>query len=210
MTKPKIGDIIPFGEYNWRVLDVQGDKALIITEDVLEHQAYHAQGGEVTWETCDLRKYLNGEFLSKFDDSRIALTTNQNPNNPWFNNTNGGNITQDKIFLLCLEEVCRYFGDSTDNLRNKPSEMQIDESIAEGSSEFLCISDNNNYKRIAKHKGEDCWWWLRSPGCISSFATAVYDDGRADVDGVGTCDDGVGVRPALWLKLCGGNEHELS
>jgi hypothetical protein len=30
----KIGDIIPFGEYNWRVLDVQGDRALIITEDV--------------------------------------------------------------------------------------------------------------------------------------------------------------------------------
>jgi len=26
MTKPKIGDIIPFGEYSWRVIDVQGDK----------------------------------------------------------------------------------------------------------------------------------------------------------------------------------------
>jgi hypothetical protein len=51
MTKPKIGDIIPFGEYNWRVLDVQGDKALIITEDVVELRPYHEQYVEVTWET---------------------------------------------------------------------------------------------------------------------------------------------------------------
>jgi hypothetical protein len=191
MNKPKIGGIIPFGEYDWRVLDVQGDKALIITEDVVEQRQYHREYTEITWKTCDLRKYLNGEFFSKFDKSRIVPQTIQNPNNLWYG-TSGGNPTQDSVFLLSLDEVCRYFGDSTANLKKGKGST--------GSDYY--IEDANDKNRVAKNdKGEACWWWLRSPGGSIRDAAIVYLDGFVSVVGLGVSRGNGGVRPALWLKL---------
>jgi hypothetical protein len=101
----KIGSLIPFGEYNWRVLDVQNgiagqcpDRALIITEDVVEQRAYHSSYNNdcktVTWETCDLREYLNGEFLDRFSDECKSQI-------------DGG------VFLFSTEETEKYFKDDS-------------------------------------------------------------------------------------------------
>ena len=38
----KVDDIITFGKYQWKVLDVEGNKALIITENVIEQRAFHS------------------------------------------------------------------------------------------------------------------------------------------------------------------------
>ena len=106
---PKISSIIPFGPYEWRVLDVQDGKALIITENVIEERKYNEESKDVTWETCTLRKYLNGGFLRKLtgeQQRRIAETRVINENNPQYG-TKGGNDTSDRIFLLSLEEVGR-------------------------------------------------------------------------------------------------------
>ena len=40
-----VGDIIQFGPYDWRVLDVQGDTALIITDRVIAQRAFHEISG---------------------------------------------------------------------------------------------------------------------------------------------------------------------
>ena len=52
------GSIIPFGKYKWRVLKTDAKSALILTEGVIEQRAYHEEFTEITWEHCDLRKYL--------------------------------------------------------------------------------------------------------------------------------------------------------
>ena len=111
----KIGDNIKFGEYNWRVLDVQGDRAFIITETVIDDRKYHDEKNvSVTWEICSLRSYLNGEFYDSFvEKDRIIPHNNTNPDNLWYG-TKGGNDTIDKIFLLSLLEVDKYFGNSGD------------------------------------------------------------------------------------------------
>jgi hypothetical protein len=105
MNKPKLGDIIPFGEYHWRVLDVQEGKALIITEDVVEERVYHSESAPITWEECDLKKYLNGEFLDKFNDECKRL------------------IDSD-IFLLSIEEAEKYFKEDS----NRQAEYKNDVS----------------------------------------------------------------------------------
>jgi hypothetical protein len=100
------GGKIRFGEYDWYVLDRQDDRALILTEKVIDTRAYHDQEVEVTWETCDLRKYLNGEFYNSFGESdraRIIKVTKENNDNPWYG-TNGGNPTTDGIFLLSIDK----------------------------------------------------------------------------------------------------------
>jgi len=197
-----IGDIITFGEYQWRVLDIKDGKALIITEGVIECRPYHETYMSVTWLDCDLREYLNGEFYNKFsntDKARIIETNIINQNNQWYS-TPGGITTNDKIFLLSLEEVVLYFGDSGD-LANRPTEAwYIDDSYNASriASTVQTLSWNGNVRWNA---GEVCWWWLRSPGNYDIHAACVGSDGCIYVTGSNATNSYGCLRPALWLNL---------
>jgi len=187
-----IGESYSFGDIDWLVLAIENHKALLISEKILGKFPYHQPGGNITWENCTLRKGLNSEFYSKLGamKSAIAETCNNNPNNQWYG-TNGGNETIDKVFLLSLDEVCRYFGDSAANLWNKGNT---------GSDYY--IDDMNNSTRIAYDRSEEAsWWWLRSPGDGSGSAANVLRVGSVDVPGNNVADGSGGVRPALWINL---------
>ena len=186
-----VGEPYSFGGINWLVLTKENNKALLIAEKILEKRPYHQPGGDVAWETCTLRRYLNNEFYNKLGTAKrvIADTQNTNLNNPWYN-TVGGNTTIDKVFLLSLNEVVKYFGDSGE-LRNRPK------------GDVWYIDDSFSSARVAKnHNGEEASeWWLRSPGEYRSNAVAVGGTGGISMDGIGVDLTNVGVRPALWLNL---------
>lgn len=187
------GNKITFGEYDWRVLTTKNRRALITTETIVELRWYHQTFAAVTWADSALRKHLNHEFYDKFshdEKAKIITVTNQNSDNHWFK-TKGGVDTTDRIFLLSLEEVCRYFGDSTANLQNKGSQRWF-------------IDDENNGKRQAKYANGFHWWRLRSPGYYARTAASISAKGYVYVRGNGVYGrpkDGGGVRPALWLRL---------
>ena len=188
--KPAVGSIQKIADIDWRVLSVENNQALLISEKILEKRCYNKEYEEITWENCTLRKYLNGEFLNKLGSikSAIADTRNSNPKNPWYG-TPGGNVTMDKVFLLSLDEVCRYFGDSTAELRN----VRKDD---------LYFTDKNSPNRIAEDSnGTASWWWLRLPGIESYIAARVDAVGDVDMDGDIVSAGGGGVRPALRLNL---------
>lgn len=199
----QVGDQISFGSYDWRVLDMQDNRALIITQCIIEQRAYHNAYEDITWADCSLREYLNGEFYDKFtpaDQSRIIPVLNKNLDNQWYGSM-GGADTQDGIFLLSLEEVCRYFGDSLSKLYNPGKNQRY----------WFERKDENNSKRLARLLGKewDWWWWLRSPGRVNVKAVYIFGtDGNIGIQGnnvlKGNISDGKctgGVRPALWLKL---------
>ncbi|AOT71863.1 DUF6273 domain-containing protein [Geosporobacter ferrireducens] len=200
----QVGDKISFGSYDWRVLDIQNNTALIITECIIEQRAYHDAYKDITWADSSLRKYLNGEFYNKFnatDKSRIIPVINKNPDNQWYG-SKGGADTQDSIFILSIEEVvCQYFGDSSSKLQNRGKNQKY----------WFERKDENNSKRIARleaNKGGIWWWWLRSPGRVNVKAVYIHGDGNIGIQGnnilKGNISDGKctgGVRPALWLKL---------
>ncbi|MDR2546300.1 MAG: DUF6273 domain-containing protein, partial [Lachnospiraceae bacterium] len=182
---------------DWLVLAMEEEKALLISEKVLEERPYHKEGGDITWEKCSLRKYLNDDFYNRLGAAKgaVAETRNINSNNPWYG-TKGGSNTTDKVFLLSLDEVVKYFGDSGD-LKNKKRKKYNGELASDG----YYLHDKLNSARIAKDKkGEACWWWLRSPGGRSSYAADVGGDGYVGVAGRHV-SDAPGVRPALWLNL---------
>jgi len=206
-----IGDNIEFNKYIWRVLDIQDNAALIITENIIGQRAYHNIFADVTWADCELRSYLNGEFYDTFAEknkSKIIPVINKNPDNPWYG-AKGGEDTEDKIFLLTIEDVvCRYFGDSSERLKNR----------GEKEKYWYQKRDSNNYKRMATFGSYKWWWWLRSPGRINSVAAYIFgDDGGVGIHGnpvlfgKNSKNGGVilpfdgsingGVRPALWLEL---------
>ena len=190
----QVGDKIAFDRYQWRILDIQYDSALIITDKIVERRAYHNKYKDTTWHDCELRKYLNGEFYDTFDaanQSRILRSANKNMDNPWYD-TIAGEESQDNIFLLSLDEVCRYFGDSTDKLYNR------------GNNRYWKKNDENNPKRLARLQGEMycSWWWLRSPGRHNRLAAYVHGtDGCVGVNGNNITNCNGGIRPALWLKI---------
>ncbi len=199
----KIGSTVSFGGYNWRILDIQNNMALIITEFIIEQRAYHDAYRDITWADCSLRKYLNSEFYDKFtatDKSRIISVLNKNSDNQWYG-SKGGADTQDSIFLLSIEEVvCHYFGDSSSILYNRGKNQRY----------WFERKDENNSKRIAGLEGKDwhTWWWLRSPGRVNVKAAYIHGNGDIGIQGnnilKGNISDGFcagGVRPALWLKL---------
>jgi len=195
---PSVGSIINVANIDWRVLTVENKKALLISEKIIEKLPYNVELKDITWENCTLRKYLNNEFYYKLGaaKSAIAETRNNNPNNPWYG-TAGGNVTTDKVFLLSLEELVKYFGDNGD-LRNK---RQKDYNGKNDSTGYY-LHDQYNSARIANFGNEGAlWWWLRSPGGGSDDAANVGRGGRVRVTGRDVDYDSGGVRPALWLNL---------
>jgi len=202
----RIGEIIQFGKYNWRVLDVQNDMALIITEDIAEVRPYDSEFTDEVWETCALRQYLNGEFFGQFTETeqkRIAETKIRNPNNLWYG-TWGGKDTRDRIFLLSLEEADRYFGGGGDYLDERRKDFDFDGGIYSENHSGGYFSNDYDGGRQAKYKGEPAFWWLRSPGIHNGSAAFVLPNGGVGVFGLDLyciLDVICGVRPALWLKL---------
>jgi hypothetical protein len=184
---------INFGNYTWRVLRLETSRMLVITETIVELRWYHTKFEDVTWADCALRKYLNREFYDSFNGSekeKIIEVTCKNPDNPWFG-TKGGKETADKIFLLSLEEVSNYFGDSKANLQHK-------------GKQTWAIDDQHNSERQAKYGDDFHWWRLRSPGYYSRTAASVNINGHIYVRGNGVHGrpkDSGGMRPALWIEL---------
>ena len=177
-------------EIEWLVLDKQEDKMLIISKYALDTVPYNEDYESVTWETCTLRKWLNNDFYnSAFNEeekTKIKSSTVTADANPEYN-TDPGNDTTDKVFLLSINEVKKYF--SSDEARKC---VPTDYAIAQGAW------TSDSYKVDGK---ATCWWWLRSPGDDSGRAAGVHY-----VGGVDCCGHYVGsgygcVRPALWIEI---------
>jgi hypothetical protein len=119
LSAPSIGEQTSFGDIDWQVLDVRDGRALLVSQDILEMRAYNEEFIRTTWEDCSLRAYLNGEFLSKHfsneEQMRIALANVINDDSSEYG-TPGGNDTQDKVFLLSIDEIERYFSSNSERI----------------------------------------------------------------------------------------------
>jgi hypothetical protein len=186
-----------FGPYTWIILKQRDGKALLLAEDIIERRSYNEDWEATTWETCALRKYLNGEFLDRFtpeDRAHIALTHNENPDNTWGRtqgepfNTPGGNATDDYVFLLSVEEVLKYFPGLKLHKDGDGDEWWYD-------------ADN---RLATKFNGNRSWWWLRSPGYTQDRAAYVDGDGHVFLSGNNVDYSEGGVRPALRVNLKSG------
>lgn len=205
------GKYIVFGQYpqtkdgkdntpiEWMILDHNGQRALVVSKYGLDAQPYNITGHAATWETCTLRTWLNGTFYNKaFSSAEQAaiLTTNvDNSKKQCYSGweTNGGNNTQDKVFLLSYKEAYVYFDVTEDSHCNEKSPVAPTAyAIAQGADvDSYCKTEDGTAAR---------WWWLRSPGYYQFSAAYVESDGS--LDSLYCIDNASGsVRPALWVNL---------
>ena len=225
--EPSISDmadkILPeLGGIKWKVLDVQDGKALLLTEDILEIRAYHSTEMPITWEKCDLRRYLNNDFFNGFADHEkklIVETKLQNKKNIWYD-TLGGSDTNDKVFMLSMEEADKYFGNSQDYLSKRRKNFNPSTNAFHSDSKGPLLSNKHDKKRKAARDLETAAaiemfdapghsWWLRTPGWASDSAACVMNPGLINVSGISVnnfyAERGVsldcGVRPAMWVDI---------
>lgn len=169
----------------WLVLKNDGSKALLISKYALDCQRYNTSGRDVTWETCTLRRWLNGSFInsafSAEEQKQILHTTVTADRNP-SSNTDPGNNTTDKVFLLSRAECSQYL-------------VLCDARSCEGTA--YCFAQGAAQQDV--YGG--CRWWLRSPADYSGCVICVNDNGTYASAGCSTFSDGITVRPALWINL---------
>lgn len=192
------GKIVQFGRYpqttegnddtvvEWQVLDRDGRNALLISRYGLDVQPYTWPSAQITWEQCTLRIWLNDTFanraFSQEEQQAILMTTVVNGSDEGYWKTDGGNDTQDKIFLLSYRQAEQYFDVTINNNENIKSRMQpTDYALAHGAGKL--------------------GWWLRSQGPEQDTAARVYSVGALDYDFTSFEEC---VRPALWVNIDSG------
>ena len=189
----KVGDCLKFGSYyqenstkktpiEWIVLQKSDTKMLLISKYALDCKKFHDVFEPITWENCNLRKWLNGDFLknafTSIEQKKIAVTKLVNANNDKYGSS-GGNSTEDLVFCLSLAEVKSLFKDN-ESRKCVPTPYVVEKG---------------------EYSSVECWWWLRSPGYNQYGALGVDNEGAFDLDGYGVDDDGLAVRPVLWVNL---------
>ncbi len=234
IANASVGDIVYWGSYEqdndltdgtepvaWYVLDKADGEATLLAVYLLDRRQYHEAWEDVTWEDCTLRSWLNSEFyntaFSKQEQAAIVKTNVVNKDNPYWD-TEGGNDTADKVWLLSLGEIERYFHIDMDDYNaywngtvcweeyaiycygqdNRVCAKPTAYAAASGVgtySEERAQYEMDNYGCDMGYAIGSGWWWLRSPGG-SSYAAFVDCGGIISCDG-GLVDDSSGVRPAL-------------
>ena len=170
----------------WRVLTVEGDKALILSEYVLEARPLHGDykeyankptnkkkpgfGGDFT--QTDMAKYLNGDFAARFTIGEI------------------GQIAPD-------ETLGMFFLLSGDELKNKAWGFTSNESRKAWGTDY---AKANGLFVYGSHRGNHSPYWTRTQSTTNiQAARCIKSQGELGYINVITEDEG--VRPACWLDL---------
>ena len=125
-------------------------------------------------------------MFSSYEQKLIKSTTVTADKNPTYD-TSPGNNTKDKVFLLSINEVNKYF--SSNEARKCAS---TEYANAQGAYK------NGFYSVDGK---ATCRWWLRSPGFNPDNAAHVNFSGYIDHHSHSVHSDDVAVRPALWIDV---------
>ena len=115
ISNAQVSDTVRFGKYEWYVIDKWSNYCTLLCKDVVAEKPYkmfyddknESDWVATRWENSTLREWLNNDFYNEFNDdekNRIELTQCINSNN-YKTGTDGGNDTEDKIYLLSLDEV---------------------------------------------------------------------------------------------------------
>ncbi len=198
-----VGNTTTFGHYEqdndlsngpepieWLVLDVQDDRALLLSRYGLDAKQYNETNENITWQNCSLRRWLKNEFINTAftaqEQKDILTTAVNNSRSQSYWDTNGGNNTEDQIFLLSYAEANRYLSVTRNDRKNTRSR-----------------TSPTDYTRKQGIYGADdtakAGWWLRSCGPNQQNAEIVSSDGSLDCCNVFYFQ--VCVRPALWINL---------
>lgn len=211
----QVGETILFGAYEqdndaadgkepieWIILNGNEDGSFtLISRYALDVQPYNTEYVEITWENSTLRTWLNEDFINAAftseEQEKILVTSIKNEDHPEMG-TNGGNDTQDQVYLLSIDEACDYYSDEEvySVFADNASRMCIPTAYAIAQSALVSTS-------ATKDDTVTCWWWLRSIADYSGGAMFVNNIGivtaGAGYGGNRVSNDNYCVRPVIRI-----------
>ncbi|WP_455715250.1 DUF6273 domain-containing protein [Anaerosporobacter sp.] len=150
LSDAQIGDTVKVGSSSWIILDKQEDKVLCIKKKPISNIVYNNNDGDVSWDTSQIRNYLNSEFIkenfSAEEAAKIEPSEVITIDNTKFN-TKGGNKTQDRLYLLSLEDVDKY-GSVLEDTVTKSSWLHTSGGLQSAVSVYNG-KEVNNYGNLA-------------------------------------------------------------
>lgn len=226
-------DVVKFGSYEqdgidngteaieWYVVAREDGKALLLSKYILKESKYdYEEIVEPFWENCLLRSWLNDDFYNsafvKEESDLIYETTLNNNDNPVWG-TKGGNDTEDKVFILSIEEIAKYFTFSFEN----PYGEDV-YGYAYASEDLFSVPTNAAYKTLfdsdyySNSNFEDYsekygfsndlliglgnpGFWVRNPGGKEQWDICYCQFGYICEEQHNFSGGDEGVRPAIWV-----------
>lgn len=178
-------------DIEWIVLAKEDGRILVISKFGLDYQPFNTKRVDVTWDTCTLRRWLNGTFIntafSSEEKRMIPIVTVET----YKHTRQNGNFfcpTEDRVFLLTIDEAKEYFpSDSVRACMPTPAAASV------------------AYSASLRNDGH-AYWWLRSQGYRRYDTVCVVDpDGSlrfGDRGEMWVNSEGWGiVRPVMWISL---------
>lgn len=199
----------------WRVLSNTDGQLFLLSDQNLDVFQYHTEEEIVTWETSTMRSWLNGygassnsggssgidytednfldaAFSAKEQNAIVetAVVNNDNKDEDYGTNGDGGNDTTDRIFLLSIAEA--------DNRSYFPKY-----SSSRYSANTPYVADGGRLETYMKGEDEGYLdrWWLRSPGSNNTMAASIDEEGGELYEGNPVDNKTTAVRPAFNLDL---------
>ena len=212
----------------WKVMDIDENncRALLLSEKIIYKMQYIGDypKREVTWQKSGVRSWLNGydgsqnyhgidytsdNFINAAFNSgekqRILTTKIVTGNNPTYG-TNGGNDTNDRLFILDYYEAETYLS-NPENRRLVITAYAKSTGEDDSSSSYCSKACDPMCSYCRTYKSNT--WWLRTPGNTQEQAMIIQGDGKHYCTGgscysslkdagFATCNGTPGVVPAFW------------
>lgn len=170
----------------WRVLSVEGDRALILSEYVLEARRIHGDYKEYANKPTNKSKPgFNGDFTK----TEMSL---------YLNGEFAANFTGDELAVVAPDETLGlFFLLSGDDLKNKNYGFTSDESRKAWGTEYA--KANGLFVYMANRGSHSPYWTRTQSTSNAQGARCIKSKGELGYINVITEDEG--MRPACWLSL---------
>lgn len=196
LEKAKVGSRVEFGAYEqdgdsengrealvWKVVETDGDKLLLVAENILDMQKFYAVRSDTSWKAGTIRKWLNSTFMngafSEQELTKLLDTEVKTASNPE-TGVEGGETTTDKLFILSVDEILKYFPEQNDRC---------------ATATAFAASRGVSVDPIYGTSG----YWTRTMGEDMQTVAYVYYYGGINYNGIMARTDYLGVRPAMWI-----------
>ncbi|MBR2788981.1 MAG: hypothetical protein IKD94_07435 [Erysipelotrichaceae bacterium] len=184
----------------WRVIEKNDNKAVLLSDQIIDSAPYNYEATDVNWENCDLRLFIHEEiYENAFTDKEkqsIINTDISNLDNYYFG-TECGEDTSDYIYILSEEDI--FYSDKaaahgfsrSDGVTDLSRRfMPTEYAIARGA----WASSSTSTKGLG-------YWILRTNGYSASNAVYVSDIGAVYNRGTYVNCLDAGVLPAITVDL---------
>ncbi|MCQ2495264.1 MAG: DUF6273 domain-containing protein [Lachnospiraceae bacterium] len=183
-----------FEPIKWKVLSNSKGKVFLFSACGLDAQQYNNEFAKITWEYSPIRKWISTSFINNafnsFERKLIKTAKLVNADSKYYD-TEGGNDTKDKVFLLSHDDVLN------------PKYGFSEDAWKEDIKRQCTITDYAKAMGVYTFNDGHGFYWLRSPECGAN-AISIYS-GNGHVGNGGSRDVGYlnfdAVCPALYLNL---------